>query len=342
MRAVMLEGPKRLETRDVDKPASTGDIVVMRVTACGICGSDIHYWELGVGMDGKPGLIMGHEFCGVVEDPGPRADLAAGDRVAVIPLDPCDQCPACKSGAVNLCPYSIKRNVPGNNAPGGYAEYTAARPDMVRKLPGGMSDLAAIMIEPAAVGLHAVRRAGVGVGDTVLVTGGGTIGLLCAAWARLAGASLVALTEVHPHRLAYARDRGVAHAVFDASGKATKKELKMASGGGFDKVIETSATDPGLKAALGSVRLQGTVVLAGINFAPQPMSTLMLTTREITQKGSMAYLPGEFDLAADYIAGGRLDVDGMVSLTVGLEDVPVTFEKLADGSLSGVKVAVAP
>ncbi|MFP3981790.1 MAG: zinc-dependent alcohol dehydrogenase [Desulfobacterales bacterium] len=342
MRAVKLTGARKLEPVEVADPEAEENNVIMDVLACGICGSDLHYWEMGVGMDGKPGLIPGHEFCGTVADPGPRSDLQPGDRVTYIPLNPCGVCPTCQKGLFHICQKAFTRPIPGNNAPGAFAEKVAGRADMVRKLPDSLSDEEACLVEPAAVALHAIRQAGFRVGDKVLITGGGTIGLLSAAWARIAGAGLVGLCEVNPHRLEHAGNWQYVDEVFDGRDEKLRRKLKQASDGGFDAVVETSAVDAGLFTAMSALKPGGTVVLAGINFSAQSVSTLMLTSKELVQKGSMAYAIDEFDTSLAFMADKRLDTAGMVNCRPGFSDLQETFERLHAGTPEIVKAVVRP
>ncbi|NPV26552.1 MAG: alcohol dehydrogenase catalytic domain-containing protein [Firmicutes bacterium] len=246
MRAVKLVGKKQLATVETDTPKTDGNQVIIKVSRVGICGSDIHIWEKGE----RSELIMGHEFCGTVVDPGALKDtISVGDRVAVIPLNPCGKCGPCTSGQPKYCVNSLAAS-PGVTATGGYAEYYAARPYMVRKLPDEMSDDEAAMIEPTAVALRAVRLAGFKPGDKVLVTGGGIIGLLCAAWSRIYGASYLALTEANPLRVENALKMGDVDAVFDATDQQLVPKLIEATGGGFDHVLECAAVAPAVNTGI--------------------------------------------------------------------------------------------
>ncbi len=342
MRAVTLVGPKQLEITEIEKPEPDGENVIIQVSACGICGSDFHYWEIGVGMDGKPGLIMGHEFCGRIDDPGGRKELSVGERVTALPLNPCGNCESCRSGLLNICMEGMKRPNPGNNSPGAYAEYIRVRPDMVRKLPDSVSDKEAALIEPAAVSLHAVRQARVGLGDRVLVTGGGPIGLLCATWAQLGGASYVALTEVDSFRTAFAMEMGGADEAFDAADPDLQRKLKKASCGGFDVAIETSASDAGIHTAMSALRPRGRMVLTGINFSSQSIPTLLHTVKELEQKGSFAYFPEEFDWTIGYLAEKRLRIEKMVTRAIGFEEIQQVFEQIDAKDVDDIKIIVQP
>lgn len=340
MRALTLTGPRRLELRETPEPVPDGQQVIIRVNACGICGSDLHYWDAGLDMTGKPGLVLGHEFCGNVADAGCRSDLSCGERVTALPLDPCGECGQCQAGRPNLCTHGMKRSIPGNSSPGAYADFVRVRPDMVRKLPAAISDEEAAMIEPAAVALHAVRQAGTGTGDRVLITGGGAIGRLCALWARIGGASCIALTEVNAERRASALDSGDADAVFDAADPKVASALKKYNPGGFDAAIETSASDSGISTAITALKPGGTLLLAGISFHPQTILTLPLVFKEILQKGALGYLPEEFDLARQYLSDKRLDLKHLVSRVVDLSGVQETFERLSSGTSSDIKVVI--
>lgn len=342
MKAVSLAGPKKLEVTDVDKPASDGKNAVIKVSTCGICGSDIHFWEVGVGMDGRPGLVMGHEFAGVIEDTGGREDLVPGDRVTVIPLNPCGECATCRQGHVQMCTNAARRPNLGLSSPGAYAEYLAVRPDMVRKLPDTISDREAAMIEPAAVALHAVRVAGIRPGDTVLITGGGTIGLLCAAWSRISGAARVLLSEVNEARAAAARKLGDAHEVIDGKEPKMVSKIKKATFGGVDIAIDASANDAGINSALLSLRPKGTIVLAGISLGPQSLITLAITGRELAVKGSFGYPIEDFERAMDFIARKVLDVGKYINRTIGLAEVQQAFETLHSGNSGDVKIIMEP
>jgi 2-desacetyl-2-hydroxyethyl bacteriochlorophyllide A dehydrogenase len=340
MQAVKLTGPKCLDLVDTDAPRPDGENVIIKVSTCGICGSDIHYWESGLDMSGSPGLILGHEFCGTVVEPGSRGDLSEHDRVTVLPLDPCGTCESCAKGHPNLCTKGMKRSIPGNNSPGAYAQLLSVRPDMVRKLPDSISDPEAAMIEPASVALHAIHKAGIKAGDKVLITGGGTIGLLCAAWARISGASFIALTEINANRRAFAQNAGEVDFVFDATDPRLVSTMKRAIQGGFDTAIETSASDEGINTAISALKPRGILVLAGISFHAQAIMTVLLVIKEIEQRSALGYLPKEFDSALDYIANKRLSVDKYISRTICMDEVQDAFECLSSSTSADVKILI--
>ncbi|MBU0992148.1 MAG: alcohol dehydrogenase catalytic domain-containing protein [Proteobacteria bacterium] len=342
MRAIKLTGPRKLEMADVETPEKDGEQVLMKISACGICGSDIHYYDIGVGMDSLPGLIMGHEFFGTVEDPGSRTDISVGDRITALPLNPCGTCDTCTNGLSHICLQGMKRPVPGNSSQGAFAEYIKIRPDMVRKLPDTLSDKEAILIEPAAVALHAVRKANIGVGNRVLITGGGPIGLLCAAWARINGASSIVLTEVDPFRKTFASETGDVDEVFDAGDPDLSRILKKFSKGGFDVAMETSANDAGLLTAVSALKSKGRLVIAGINFKLQKVPTLLMTIKELECHGAFAYHPQEFDAAIDFLAKKRLQIEKLITRVIALDEVPEMFETMTKGPSEDIKIMIQP
>jgi len=341
MRAVKIAGPKELKEIEIESPDSDGNNVIIRVSLCGICGSDLHYWEAGCGMGGVTDLILGHEFCGSVIDPGSRKDLLPGERVTALPLDPCGYCETCRAGFPNICLNALKRSIPGNNSPGAFAEYLKLRPDMVRKLPDSISDSEGSLIEPSAVALHAIHQAGVRAGDRVLIIGGGAIGLLCAAWARISGASRVAVSEINAmRRSSKAAETFDIDAVYDAGDPEVVRKMKKESGGGYEVAIETSASEAGINTALKALKWHGRLVLAGISMRPHKMSTIFYVLKEIVQKAAIGYLPEEFDLATAFISDKKLMVEKMVTRTVDFNEVQNAFEQLFSGISTDIKIAV--
>ena len=235
MKCVKIVGQKNLQMATIDQPISRDGSVVLKVKSCGICGSDIHYWDMG----SPAGLVMGHEFAGIVVDPGSRFDLKIGDRVTGLPISPCGECEACKSGNPQYCRKTWSEAVGLSlTNPGGYAEYTSCRPDMVRKLPDEVSFDEGCMVEPSAVALHAVNLANIKVGDSVLVIGGGIIGLMSAEFAKKNGASYVALMETNEQRGSKSLSFGAVDDFIDAKKETAIQDAMAKTKDGYDVVIE--------------------------------------------------------------------------------------------------------
>lgn len=339
MRSVAIKGVKEFEILDIEEPVSKNGSVVLDVKKTGICGSDIHYW-----VDGKPeGLVMGHEFCGVVTDPGNRSDLQVGDRVTALPISPCGMCDACKHGNPQYCPATWSNAVGLSlTNPGGLAPKLAVRSDLVCKVPDNVSDDEGAMVEPTAVGLHAIHLANIKVGDRVLVIGGGIIGLVSAMFAKMEGASLVAISETNEARGKKSVELSVSDEWYDAKDPNLVATLMGRTNGGFDVVIECVGNAPAVNSALTFVRPGGTVVLVGVSTSAINTYTVMAVLKELTVKGAIGYTKEEFESCIDLISSKKIDVIKFVDDIVGLDDVQKSYERLTSGVDSAVKILVDP
>lgn len=339
MKCVSISGVKKLVLKDKDIPVSKDGSVIIEVKSCGICGSDIHNWDNGAPV----GLVMGHEFSGVVVDPGSRVDLKKGDRVTGLPISPCGKCEACKRGDVQYCPETWNEAVGlALTNSGGFAEYTSCRPDMVRKLPSNVSFDAASMVEPSAVALHAVNLSNIKVGDDVLIIGGGIIGLMAAEFAKMAGAGYVALMETNKKRGRKAVNFGKVDEYYDAMKEDSIPNLITKTNGGFDVVIECCGNAPAVTEALMTVKPGGVVVLVGVATNAIAIPTVIGVMREVKMLGAIAYTAMEFDTCLKLIAEKKLNVTKYIDDLVPLERVQESFERLTNGKDSAIKIIVKP
>ena len=176
----------------------------------------------------------------------------------------------------------------------------------------------------------------------MLVTGGGIIGLLCAAWARIAGASYIALTEANPKRAEKALEMGDVDEVFDAKDEELVKKLLTASKGGFDQALECAAVAPAVNTTIQSLKYGGKLVLVGVNYSPVPVSTLLIVLRELEVKGTIGYAPEEFDQSIELMAKKVIETERFISRTVGLDGVQDAFEQLTSGDNPDVKIIIQP
>ena len=339
MRSVILKGVKKLEVGEIAEPVKDGENVLIDVKKSGICGSDIHNWDLGA----PEGLVLGHEFAGVVTDPGFRADLKVGDRVTALPISPCGTCPACVKGNPQYCRETWSKAV-GLSLEniGGLAPKLKVRPDMVLKLPDTVSDDEGAMVEPTAVGLHAVHLADIKIGDKVLVIGAGVIGLLSAMFAKKEGASLVAVSETNMNRAKRAIELEVADKYYDAKNPEMMNELMSDTMGGFDVVIECCGNDAAVTSAIMATRPGGTIVLVGVATGAITIPTVVSVMSELTIKGAIAYTKEEFSTCIDLIANKQIDVTKFVDDIVGLDEVQASYERLTSGSDPAIKILVDP
>ena len=339
MRAVVLKGKREFELKEIDEPVIDNENVIIKVLKVGICGSDLHNFEMG-----EPnGLIMGHEFCGEVINPGNRSDLKVGDRVTALPISPCLECHACLSGNPQYCKSTWSKAVGLSiDNPGALTEKIKVRSDMVLKVPDNVSDEEAAMVEPTAVALHGIHLADVKVGSKVLVIGGGIIGLLSAMFAKKEGASFVAVSETNPKRGEKALSLGVADKYYDAKDENMLNEIMSDTNGGFDIVIECCGNASAVTSSLVTVRPGGVVVLVGVSTGPISIPTVIAVMNELTVKGAIAYTKEEFATCLDLINNKQIDVMPFVDDIVSYDEVEDAYIRLTSGNDGAVKILVDP
>ena len=339
MKCVAIKGIKEFEIKELQEPSVDHENVIIDVKKCGICGSDIHYWVAGEPL----GLVMGHEFSGVVKDPGLRSDLKIGDRVTGLPISPCGNCDACLSGNPQYCASTWQQAVGLSlSNPGALTKQTKVRPDMIMKLPDTVNDCEGAMVEPTAVGLHAIHLADIKVGAKVLVIGGGIIGLVSAMFAKMEGASYVALSETNRKRGEKAVRLGVADEWFDAKDTKMVETLLQKTNGGFDVVIECCGTSPAVGTALMTVKPGKTVVLVGVSLGTVTIPTIVGVMKELKILGAIGYTKEEFQTCITLMAEKKIDVLKFVDDIVGLEEVQKAYERLTSGTDDAVKILVDP
>ena len=325
MRAAVLEsaGIIRIGSRRV--PELKPGIVLLRIRRAGICGSDLHYFEhgcCGAFVPTRP-FVLGHEFAAEVAALGDGVkNVTTGARVTANPARACGVCDHCKAGRGNLCRATIMLGSASTTPPtdGAFAEFVTVRADQCHLLPPDMDDATGAMLEPLAVALHAVKRAGTVSGKRVLVTGGGPIGLLVALTAKAFGAVPVAVSDILESRRDTARKLG-ADATVNPASPTLAEEVRALAGDGFDVVFEASGAPAALRQAFELVRPGGTIVQIGTLGAediPLPANELM--TREINFVGSMRY-GNVFDEAIRLVESRRIDVRGLISGVLPLADV---------------------
>lgn len=313
MKAATLVDAETIEVQTRAQPDPGPTDVLVEVSHVGICGSDIHWYEHGQMGDrvvDEP-LVLGHESAGHIVEVGVDVEgLAVGDAVAIEPGAPCNRCEFCHDGRYNLCPDVSFMATPGTD--GAFQEYVSWPATFVHRLPPSVSTREGALSEPVSVGVQAVRRAGVDVGDTVLVTGAGPIGLLAAAVATAAGASSVAVADVVPSKLERARDRGVDVAI-DSRVAEGSTAIREAFGADVDVAIEASGAPPAIETVLEVTRRGGTVVLVGLAPGERiPLNSFDLIRRELDVRGSYRFAntyPAALSLLANHGVGATELID---------------------------------
>ena len=339
MKSVAIKKVKEFEIKEIAEPTIDGENVIIDIKKTGICGSDIHNWEMGAPV----GLVLGHEFSGIVKNPGNREDLKAGDRVTALPISPCNECYACKSGNPQYCRQTWAKAVGLSlENPGGLTKTIKVRSDMVIPVPDEITDDEVAMVEPTAVALHAVNLANIKENDKVLVVGGGIIGLSSAMLAKTKTKEIVAVSETNINRGKKAVDLEVADKYYDAKSEKLLEEIMIDTKDGYDVVIECCGNAPAVTSAIMAVKPGGTIVLVGVATAPITIPTVLTVLNEITMQGAIAYTKEEFEETINLIKDKKINVLKFVDEIVGLEDVQKSYEKLTSGESDTIKILVDP
>jgi (R,R)-butanediol dehydrogenase/meso-butanediol dehydrogenase/diacetyl reductase len=331
MKALRWYAREDMRLDDIPEPSPGPGQAKIKVHWTGICGSDIHEYEYGpifVCTEPNPTtgrmapITMGHEFAGDVVELGEGVtSVKIGDRVVGEPIWSCGNCFYCKRNMPHQCD---KAAYTGFHADGSFAEFIIAPAHTLFKLPPSISYEVATLTEPLAIGLHAVRRSGMQVGDTVAIVGAGTIGLSTLLAARASGASKVYMLEVAEARKKRALDMGATAMINPKDVNPVEKVKELTDGLGVDIAFDCAGVSVSGPLAVDVARKVGTAVIVGMSPKPSPdfnFMTLQLT--EKTVLGSIAY-QGETQTAIDLIADGRVEPSGLITAKVALED---TVEK---------------
>lgn len=320
MKSAVFYGKHDLRVEQSPMPQAGAGEVLIQVKACGVCGTDVHIFEGDKGAaDTHPPCILGHEFAGVVAAVGEGVeDVAVGDRVCVDPNDTCGSCYFCKSGINHFCEHMTGI---GTTVNGGFAEYVAVRAKQVYRLAEGATFEQGAMTEPVACCLHGIDMCDIQPGDTVLVIGGGMIGLIMLQLAKLAGAARVILSEPAAAKREMALSLG-ADAVIDPSAEEVATALEKLGAKQVQCVIECAGLPATMEQAISLVGKKGTVMMFGLT---KPDDTIALKPfavfqKEITLRASYInpYTQGR---AIELINTGKVDVSSMVLSPIGLEEL---------------------
>lgn len=347
MLAAQWEAIESLRLVDLPEHEPEDGQVVVEVTHCGICGSDLHSYHEGFVVE--PGQVLGHEFVGtVVAAPGVEG-LAAGQRVTARPLVPCGECGACREGEIQRCEAGMADNV-GYGRRGAFAERVlvpkAVVGEVVFPVPEEIDDRSAALIEPLAVGLHAIRQAEVEPGQTALVLGAGPIGLGVVAFLRRAGIGTLIVSDPSARRREAAAALG-ADRVVDPRAENTVEVVAgitgigaYGSGARADVAIDCAGVAPALADALRSVRSGARVVFCAMYARKVDFRPDMVTMKELTLRGALGY-KHEFPEVIDALAKGEVDAGAMISHELPLTEIEEAFRIQSDPDAS-LKVLVTP
>lgn len=324
--AVLLE-PGRIQVQQRPLPRPAADEVLIQVTSVGVCGSDTHYYTHGrIGSYAVTApLVLGHESAGVIVGVGADVDPARmGQRVSIEPGVPCRQCEQCLSGRYNLCPDMVFHATPPVD--GSLSEVIAHHHAFAHPVPEEVGDDAAAMVEPLSVALWSCRKAGIGPGDRVLVTGAGPVGLLCAQVARVAGAAEIVVADVNPHRLATAAAHGATETV-DAR-EVSFGDL-YASRPAPHVLLECSGHPGSTLSGIRSLAPAGRAVLVGMGGDTLEVPLSLVQERELLVTGVFRYA-NTWPTAIALVAAGRVRLEGLVTGHFRLEETAEALTAATD------------
>jgi L-iditol 2-dehydrogenase len=343
MQALVLEDLRKLQMRDVPKPELGTHDVLIRVKACGICGSDVHGYDGSTGRRIPP-LIMGHEAAGVVANIGSEVrQIQVGDRVTFDSTVSCGSCRFCRMGDVNLCDHrqvlgvscgDYKRN-------GAFAEYVSVPEHIVYSLPDSFPYEKAALIEAVSIGVHAAKITRIQPGSTAVIVGAGMIGLLAMQAFRVFGCSKVYAVDLEESRLELAQQLGADATFLGADPELIAKLKALTDGQGPDIAVEVVGAEKTVQMAIEAVRRGGIVTLIG-NLAPKVEIPLQIVvTRQLSLLGSCASA-GEYRECIELMQSGKINVDPLISALAPLNEGPQWFNRLYGREPGLMKVILQP
>ena len=343
MKALLLSKYRHLEIADLPNPTPGPGEILVRVAACGICGSDVHGYD---GSSGRriPPIVMGHEAAGRVAKVGPQVTgWAEGDRVTFDSTISCGTCRYCARGEINLCDQRRVLGVSCSDysCAGAFAEYVIVPQRIVYHLPDSLSFSEAAMLEAVAVAVHAVGLSRISSGNQALVLGAGMIGLLTLQALRAAGCSTAYVADVDASRLKLAKEVGATETLHATGDDLVSQVLRLTNNAGVDVAVEAVGIDATVRAAVNSVRKGGTVTLVG-NITPEVTLPLQkAVTRQVRLQGSCASA-GEYPRAIELLTSGAIKVKPLITAIAPLDDGPQWFERLYSREPNLMKVVLTP
>ena len=333
MKALVYAGPKQAVLQDVPAPVPAEGQVPIDVKYCGICGSDVGIY-LGTHPRAKAPLIFGHEFIGTVAEDGKK--FKKGDRVSAYPLLSCGHCRACRTGNAHVC---NTLGLIGIDKDGGLCERQCVDEDVLFKIPDGVSDKAAAVIEPLAVIIRAVHQAKFQALDTAVVVGAGPIGMLTAIVLKHIGASKIFISDVFTKRLVLAEELGFIPV--DPNTQNLEEVVKAATDGeGCDVLFECSGSPVAAREMTQITRVSGTICMVSVHKAPHEVDLRAINFKEQILIGTRVYTKEEFHQAVDYCAQIQDELEKVVSHVVPMKDAPKVFDMIADPDCGTIKVVV--
>ena len=351
MKAAVFYGPKDVRLEDVAEPEIRDGSVKVKVDWCGICGTDLHEYLAGpifIPPQGSPHpitgetlpLTLGHEFAGEVVEVGNDVDgVSAGDMVAIEPVFRCGECAACRRGATNLCEKLGFYGLMGGG--GGMSEFAVMPSYMIHQLPEGLTSEQGALVEPIAVGLRAVRRAGFREGQSALVFGGGPIGAVTVQCLKAAGAGQILVAELSEARKKKALDIGADAVIDPREEDVVERVRELTDGEGAEHSFDAAGIQVTLETALHATRKGGTVTIISIWEGPVQINPNDIVLSELNVVGTICYTPEDFADTIAMLKDGSIETEGIITERIPLSDVVKGgFDELVDHKDRHVKILV--
>lgn len=337
-RAAYMKEPKTMYIKEIPVPKPSEKEVLVKIEYCGICGSDVHYYEYGRVADYvvEGDFILGHEVAGTVVEVGSQVkSLKVGDRVALEPGIGCGKCEQCKEGKYNLCKDVIFFATPP--VQGALKDYVVHPEDMCFKLPDNVSTKEGALVEPLSVGLHACRQGGVTLGNSVVILGAGCIGLCTLLSAKAFGASEIIVVDLFEKRLEFAKKMGATHVINGKEEDVIARVNELLRGKGADVVLETAGAPKTIYQTSLFAKPGGTVVLVGIAVQNDLQYNFgQVMSKELTIKSVFRYR-NLYPTAIAAISSGTIDVNQIVTHEFNFEDTKLAFDTVIADAENVVK-----
>lgn len=338
MRAALIDKIKSVKPVNIEEPQIRDEHEVkIQVKTTGICGSELHAYH-GTHPFRIPPLVSGHEFAGVIVEVGSAVkDFKVGDRVTAEPQTSCGTCWECQNGMYHLCPS--KRVLGAMGWSGSFGEYIVMPEETLIKIPDGMSFEDATLIEPLAVGTHAVRTSRCGLGDRILVIGCGAIGLGIIMAAKLAGCKEIYASDAAEFNLEMAKKAGATDVMNPKTDDMEATVAKWTNGRGMDYTFLGSfGNGPIITQAISVTRKQGTIMEVAVLGNPKDVDFGKFYQKEIRMQGSNVYTREDFKIVLRAIAEGTYCIDGYVTHVFPIEDVAAGFDLMENRTENVVKI----
>jgi L-iditol 2-dehydrogenase len=339
MRALVLTAANRFEIQDWPVPEVGPEDVLLKVAACGICGSDVH------GMDGssgrrQPPLIMGHEAAGVIAGKGSNVSgWSEGERVTFDSLISCGTCWFCRRGQTNICDQRRVFGVACDEfrRQGAFADYVAVPQHILYRIPDAVSFQHAAMVEPVAIAMHAVNRSRVCLDDTAVVVGAGVIGLLVVQVLRAAGCGRIIAIDLDQNKLDLACKLGADEGLRSDQVDVAAEVMRRTGHRGADVALEAVGIAPTVRIAMECLRAGGQLTLVGLLAPKVDFAIQTAVVRELTVSGSYCS-QGEYPACLDLMGRGAINVSPLISAVAPLADGATWFHRLHAGNEGLMKV----